>query len=164
MKNWWSNLSERERWITGGGGALTLLFLLYALVWHPFHANLLNLRQTVATQRQDLAWMRQAAAEVKRLSASPAAATARQSNPQSLLTLVDQTARTAGLGTVMKRIEPQGEDKLRVQFEQVDFDQLIRWLGSLEQEHGVTSASVTLDRQAEAGRVDARLVLQGRTS
>ena len=162
MKNWWNNLSERERWIVGGGGTLTLLFLLYALVWHPFHTNLLNLRQTVAAQRQDLAWMRQAALEVKRLSASPVTATARQGNPQSLLTLVDQTARAAGLGPVMKRIEPQGEDKLRVQFEQVNFDQLVRWLGSLEQEYGVTSASVSLDRQAEAGRVDARLVLQGK--
>ena len=164
MKGWWNNLSERERWIGGGGGALVLLLLVYALLWHPFRTSLLNLRQTVASQRQDFAWMQQAAAEVKRLSASPTAATARQSNPQSLLTLVDQTARTAGLGTVMKRIEPQGEDKLRVQFEQVDFDQLVRWLGSLEQEHGVTSASVTIDRQSEAGRVDARLVLQGRTS
>jgi general secretion pathway protein M len=164
MKNWWNNLSERERWITGGGGALVLFFLVYALLWHPFRTSLLNLRQTVASQRQDLAWMQQAAAEVKRLSASPTVVTTRQSNPQSLLTLVDQTARTAGLGTVIKRIEPQGEDKLRVQFEQVDFDQLVRWLGSLEQEHGVTSASVTIDRQSEAGQVDARLVLQGRTS
>ncbi len=163
MRNWWNNLSERERWIVGGGGALTLLFLLYALAWRPFQTNLRNLRQTVATQRQDLAWMRQAALEVKRLSTSPASASARQGNPQSLLTLVDQTARAAGLGPVMKRIEPQGEDKLRVQFEQVSFDQLVRWLGSLEQEYGVTSASVTLDRQAEAGRVDARLVLQSKT-
>ena len=61
-----------------------------------FVLHLANLRQTVAVQRQDLAWMRQAAAEVKRLSASPAASMAHQNNPQSLLTLVDQTARTAG--------------------------------------------------------------------
>ncbi|MFO1432221.1 MAG: type II secretion system protein M [Candidatus Competibacteraceae bacterium] len=163
MKNWWNNLGERERWIVGGGGTVTLLFLLYTLAWHPFQTNLRNLRQTVAAQHQDLAWMQQAAREVKRLSSPSAAGTARQTNPQSLLTLVDQTARAAGLGPLMKRIEPQGEDKLRVQFEQVSFDQLVRWLGSLEQDYGVTSASVTLDRQAEAGRVDARLVLQGKT-
>lgn len=164
MKEWWNTLSERERWLTGGGGALALLVLVYALLWQPFRTHLVNLRQAVAAQRQDLAWMQQAAAEVKRLSASPAAAMAQQNNPQSLLTLVDQTARTAGLGTVMKRIEPQGDDKLRVQFEQVSFNQLIHWLGSLEQEYGVTIANVTLDRQSEAGRVDARLVLQSKTS
>ena len=164
MKDWWNNLSERERWLTGGGGALTLLVLGYALLWQPFRTHMVTLRQTVAAQRQDFAWMRQAAAEVKRLSASPAASMAHQNNPHSLLTLVDQTARTVGLGPVMKRIEPQGDDKLRVQFERVDFNQLIHWLGSLEQEYGVTIASVTLDRQSEAGRVDARLVLQSKTS
>ena len=62
----------------------------------------------------------------------------------------------------MKRIEPQGDDKLRVQFEQVDFNQLIRWLGSLEQEYGVIIASVTLDRQSEAGRFDARLACRAK--
>lgn len=43
---------------------------------------------------------------------------------RSLLTLVDQTARAAGLGAALKRVTPQGENRLGVQFDAVEFDQL----------------------------------------
>ncbi len=165
MKTWWNGLSERERWLVGGGSVLAALVLLYALLWQPFHNRLRDLRQTVAVQRRDLAWMQQAAAEIKQLGAGATpSAPRREAGQPSLLTLVDQTARTAGLGSAMKRIEPQGEDKLRVQFEQVGFDPLLRWLGSLEQDYGVIMVNATIDRQTESGRVDARLILQGGAS
>jgi general secretion pathway protein M len=164
MKPWWNSLNRRERWLVAGGAGLVPLFLVYTLIWHPFHTRLQTLRQTVAAQRQELAWMRQAAVEIKSLEATTSSSRPRREGQQSLLTLVDQSARTAGLGTALKRIEPQGEDKLRVQFEQVGFDQLIHWLGSLEQAYGVTLVNATVDRQTESGRVDARLVLQGSAS
>ncbi len=164
MKNWWNSLGERKRWLVGSGAVLTAVFLIYALLWQPFHNQRQHLRQAVAAQRQELAWMRQAAVEVKRLGNAESSSTPRRGEQQSLLTLVDQTARTAGLGTAMKRIEPQGNDKLRVQFEQVNFDQLIRWLGSMEQEYRVTLVNATVDRQPETGRVDVHLVLQGSAS
>ena len=164
MKNWWNSVSEREHWLVGGGTVLAAMLLIYALLWQPFHKQLQGLRQAVAAQRQELAWMRQAAVEVKRLSAAESSPMPRRGEQQSLLTLVDQTARTAGLGAAIKRIEPQGNDKLRVQFEQVSFDQLIRWLGSMEQEYRVTLVNATVDRQLETGRIDVRLVLQGSAS
>lgn len=162
MKTWWTGLSPRERWLVGGGSVLAAIFLLYALLWRPFHNRLGELRQTVAAQRRDLAWMQQATVEIKQLGAGAGPPTPNRAAGQpSLLTLVDQTARTAGLGGAMKRIEPQGDDKLRVQFEQVGFDLLIRWLSGLEQDHGVILVNATIDRQADNGRVDARLILQG---
>ena len=164
MKSWWNSLNERERWLVAGSAVLVPLFLSYTLIWQPFHNRLQNLRQTVALQRQELAWMRQAAVEIKQLGGTTSSSRPRRQGQQSLLTLVDQSARTAGLGTALKRIEPQGEDKLRVQFEQVGFDQLIHWLGSLEQDYGVTLVNATVDRQTESGRVDARLILQGSAS
>jgi type II secretory pathway component PulM len=38
---------------------------------------------------------------------------------------------------------------------------MIRWLGSLQQEHGIAVINAVVDRQTQSGRVDARLVLQG---
>lgn len=162
MKHWWQGLAERERRLAGGGAVLALVLLCYALVWQPFQERLKKLRQAVAEGRAELAWMRQAAPEVKRLSGLASAASAEsRSGGQSLLTLVDQTARTAGLGSALTRVEPQGNEQLKVSLEKASFDTLVRWLGALEQEYGVTVVNGTVDRRSENGQVDARLTLQG---
>lgn len=158
MKAWWEGLSSRERLLVAGGATLTLALLLYALAWQPFQASHRRLRQSVAEQRAELAAMRQMAQEIKQLSGSgskPATTEGR-----SLLTLVDQTARAAGLGAALKRVTPQGEDRLGVQFDAVEFDQLVTWLGALERDHRIVIVNLTVDRAA-AGRVNARLIVQG---
>lgn len=158
MKAWWEGLSSRERLLVAGGATLTLVLLLYALAWQPFQASHRRLRQNVAEQRAELAAMRQMAQEIKQLSGSgskPATTEGR-----SLLTLVDQTARAAGLGAALKRVTPQGEDRLGVQFDAVEFDKLVTWLGALERDHRIVIVNLTVDRAA-AGRVNARLIVQG---
>ncbi|MDG4553491.1 MAG: type II secretion system protein M [Candidatus Competibacter sp.] len=159
MKAWWEALSTRERlWVVGGLGVL-LLLLCYAQVWKPFWTSHRQLQQRTAEQRADLIWMRQAAREVKRLSAAAGAHPA--SDGRSLLTLVDQTARTAGLASTLKRVAPQGEDKLSAQLDAVEFDKLIPWLGMLEYDHRLAIVSLSVDRTDAAGLVNARVILQG---
>lgn len=157
MKAWWESLSAREHALAVGGAAIALALLLYVLVWEPFRASDRRLRQSVATQRADLAWMRQAAQDVKRLSAAGAGPAA--GDDRSLLTLVDQTARAAGLGPGLKRIAPQGDDKLSAQLESVEFDMLVPWLGSLERDHRTIIVSLSVDRTDTSGLVNARLVV-----
>jgi len=161
MKSWWQSLSLRERWLIGAGAGLLAVLLGYALLWLPLQDELRGLRETVAVQRTELAWMRQAAAQIQRLEQE--AATGRSSTRQqsrSLLIVVDQAARTAGLETAIKQIEPQGNNQLRIQLERVGFDQLISWLGALRQEHAITTVNGVFDRQAGSGLVNARLILQ----
>jgi len=165
MNAWWQRLSLRERWLVGGGGAVAVVLLLYALVWSPFQRDLHNLRQAVAAQRSEIAWMRAAAEELKRLhGAQPLGTFGPRTSGRSLLTLVDQTAKQSGLGAALTRVEPQGSDKLRIRLENVAFDQMIRWLGVLAQEYGVAIDSAVVDREDTSGLVNARLVLQGSTA
>lgn len=160
MKAWWEHLGVREQWLVGGGAALTLLILGYVLIWEPFQSSHRRLQQRVAEQRADLAWMRQAAQEVQRLSNNAGAAQP-QADGRSLLTRVDQTARAAGLGPALKQITPQGDDKLNARLDAVEFDQLLPWLGALEREHRITLINLSVDRTETPGRVNARVILQG---
>jgi general secretion pathway protein M len=162
MNAWWKRLRERERWIVSSGLGLALALLLYGLVWQPLRTQLKNLRQGVAEQRAELARMRTIAEEVKRLSAfaNTSEEAAQADSGQSLLLLVDRKAKTAGLNETIKRVEPQGVNQLRIQLEQVNFDQMIRWLDSLAQEHGIAVDNANIDRQTSSGRVDARLILR----
>ncbi len=144
----------------GGGALATAALLIYLLMWEPFQDRLANRRQSVVALRADLAWMQQAATELQRLQANPG----QPSRPApgarpSLLILVDQSARAAGLGGAVKRVEPQGADKIRIQLEDAGFDALIRWLGALDREHGVTIDNAAISSKSAAGQVDARLIL-----
>lgn len=158
MKAWWETLSARERLLVIGGLGLTLALLGYALVWEPFRTSHRQLQQRVAEQRADLIWMRQAAREVKRLSGN--AGTSPTRDGRSLLTLVDQTARAAGLASALKRVAPQGEDKLSAQLDEVEFDKLIPWLGMLEHDHRIAIVNLSIDRANAIGLVNARVILR----
>jgi general secretion pathway protein M len=157
MKAWWDNLASRERLLVSGGLAIALAILIYGLIWEPFQASHRRLQQNVAEQRADLAWMRQAAQDIQRLSgvAQP------RSDGRSLLTVIDQTARAAGLGAALKQITPQGEDKLNARLDAVEFDKLLPWIGALERDHPVVLMNLSLDRTETPGLVNARIIFQG---
>ena len=157
MKAWWESLAIRERALISGGALVALAVLGYGLAWEPFQSSHRRLQQSVAEQRADLAWMRQAAQEIQRLSS----AALPESDGRSLLTLVDQTARTAGLGAALKQITPQGDDKLSARLDRVEFDQLLDWLGALERQYLVALINLSVDRTETAGLVNARVILQG---
>ena len=67
MRAWWTNLAERERWMVGVGAIVVVLLLGWALVWHPLATKRAALRETVESDRRDLAYVRVATAEVERL-------------------------------------------------------------------------------------------------
>jgi general secretion pathway protein M len=157
MKQFIANLSDRERILltVGGGGAL--IVLLFLITWVPFSRHVGQLRDTVTAQHELRAWMQQAAAEVKQLRGS---APTRNGAGQSLLAAADSTARQQGLAAAMKRVEPEGTDKVRIRLEQAGFDDMTRWLELLTRDYGVRIESVTVEGRNQTGTVDARLTLQ----
>jgi len=161
MKQFIANLSDRERVLLAGGGGAALLLLLFLIAWHPFSRHVERLDENVAAQRELRLWMQHAAAEAKRLRSS---APARGGAGQSLLAAADSTARQYGLAAAMKRVEPDGADKVRIRLEQAGFDDMTRWLELLVREHGVRIESITIDGRNQSGTVDARLTLQAGSS
>lgn len=157
MNTWWATLSTRERGVVLAGTGLVLVFLVYIFGWQPFQASNRRLEQTVAERRADLAWMRQAAQEVKALNRSSPAGS--PPDERSLLTVVDQTVREAGMGAALKRVAPQGDDRLSAQLDSVEFDRLLPWLNALEEQHRIALASLTVDRTDTPGLVNARIVV-----
>lgn len=157
MKAWWENLGARERGLIVVGTVLVMMLLSYVLAWEPLRNSDRRLRQSVAERRADLAWMRQAAEEIKRLGGAGAARPV--ADNRSLLTLVDQTARATGLGTALKRVAPQGDDKLSAQLDGAEFDKLIPWLSALERDQAIAIISLNVDRTDAPALVNARVVL-----
>jgi general secretion pathway protein M len=69
---------------------------------------------------------------------------------------VDRIGREAGLGTALRGSQPSGNG-VRVQLEAAPFDTLITWLATLDQQYGLAVESITIDRAAKPGTVNANV-------
>ncbi|MCF6217815.1 MAG: type II secretion system protein M [Gammaproteobacteria bacterium] len=158
MKAWFEELNSRERsTLLLGGGAL-LLMLLYSLLWSPLSAESERLQRDIESQHATLAWMQQAAQQVK--TSSMVNNTRRGAEGESLLTLVDRSAKKAVLGGNIKRVQPDKDGSVRIWLEKVEFNSMMRWLATLSREYGVVLGNSNIEKQSTAGLVDARLTLK----
>lgn len=152
VTDWYRTLEPREqRLVFWGGIAAVVLAVLSSVMALGRAVDRAEAR--VERKREDLAWMQ---AVAPRLGAVVAP------SDESLAVLVDRTARDAGLGQAVTGAEPSGESGLRVKLEGGSFDQMVVWLGQLQQTQGVSVESANVTRADGAGLVNASLVLTRR--
>jgi len=153
MREWYENLADREKRfvLIGGVGALVLLLLGVVL---PLNRNITQAQHRVTTKQADLAYIQSVTPELA--SAGPMGNTG-----ESLVVLVDGSARESGLGKSLSNSQPTGDGGLRVRLEHVPFDGMVAWLARLAQQHGVRVESAEIETAGEAGLVNAGLVLKG---
>lgn len=156
MKEWFDGLAPRERLMVSAAAVVVVLALIYVAAWSPLVSSVTRLQQSVEEQQALKRWMQQSAAEVNRLRGAGGAA----ADHRSLLAVVDQTSKQSQLGPAVKRIEPDGQELVRVALEQASFDDVIGWLATLQRNFGVSVADLSIDRQADSGRVNARITLK----
>lgn len=145
-------LPERERrLLIVGAIAAALLLLLGVLV--PLDRSVAHAQQRLARKQADLLWMQGVAPELA-LTAPPPAASG-----ESLLVIVDRTAREAGLASSLAGSEPGGSGTLSVRLEKAPFDALIGWLSRLGAQNGVSVDAATIEKAGAPGLVNAAIVL-----
>ncbi len=160
MKEWWESISERERLMVGGAGMFLLAAGIYLFVFVPVAERFAELRKSVPEKRQELAWMEDAALEVRALQRG--GQTKAQKSGGSVMTIIDKSAKQLGLGKKLKRIEPDGQNGAKVWLEDLPHDDVMRWLYSLKNKYGVAAASLSLEAGENQGRIKARLTLTRR--
>lgn len=160
MKDWYDNLGTREQVFVLVGALVVVIALVYALLWVPLDRHH---RQVAASVDN---WER-ALAELSPLRSVAAAATQNGSTAvvsaqQAPIIVVDQTLRSRGLEQFRRRSQPTGSNGIRVEFENVAFDELVLWLGDLGDQYGmhVQAASLSANSQAAPGRINASLTLE----
>ena len=154
----WNARAARERALLALGAAVVLATVLYVLAWEPLAASRDALRLQVQAGETDLAWMRAAAPQVReRAAAAPAV---RAANGASLLARADASAREAGLGVSLLRVEPVANGQVRVYFQGAAFDDLLRWLEALAAQDSLRVSDFSARRAEGIGLVDANLSLE----
>jgi general secretion pathway protein M len=156
LRSRWHLLQPRERVILAGGAVVALFLLGYALIWAPLQRDLTRLRASVPQARLQLKSMQAQAQQIARLRNSKRVRT----DSASLLTQLDRSAQQRGLRQYITRMEPEGQDAVRVALDRVSFNTLIAWLADVQQQSGVRLDTATITAHTDAGIVSARLLLR----
>src|ERR1043165_3258192 len=155
MREWFDNLSERDRRIVTYGGAVVLVLVLLGIIL-PLHRNIAMARERVARKQGDLQFIQSVAQQLA--SAAPGSGNA--ASGESLVVLIDSSAREGGLGKALSSSQPTGDKGLRIRLDRVSFDAMVAWLARLSQQHGVRVESAEIEAAGEAGLGNAGLVLK----
>ncbi|NDY96457.1 type II secretion system protein GspM [Wenzhouxiangella limi] len=157
MRESWDRLNARQRGLILLAVATLVAALLFVGLWEPLAEAREQRRDRVAAQQALLSWLDAVApmaAELRRR-----ADRGREESPRSLLGLADETARAAGLAGSLSRIEPAGDDRVRVWLDGAEFLATMQWLEQLAAGHPVVVDQLDLERGSGAGQVNVRATL-----
>lgn len=153
----WSlaSLNERERRIVTFGAIAATALVLIGIVL-PLDRSVARAHERVGRKQADLAWIRDVTPQLA------GASVVQPATQESLVVVVDRSAREAGLGTALTSSEPSGAGGLSVRLEKAPFDILVGWLARLADQNGVRVESATIDSSGPPGLVNAAVILRAR--
>jgi type II secretory pathway component PulM len=154
---WYSGLQAREQRMVAFGGAALALLILFGGILLPLQTAVSTAEARNETKRQDLAWMRANAAEIR-----AAGGQLPVDSGEPPVVLVDRVGRAAGLTDALRGTQPNGSG-VRVQLEGAPFDVVVTWLATLDQRYGLSIESITVDRTVKPGLINASITFQART-
>lgn len=154
LRQWLDGLAARERNLVYVAAAVIGLAIVYLAVVLPVTTSASGRAARITQKSADLQWMRQVAPQLQAVAAAGGAA-----SNEPLVVLVDRTGRQAGLGSAIRDQSPSGEHGLRLRLEAASFDVLVTWLVVLQQQHGVSVDTATIDAGTAPGLVNASLTL-----
>lgn len=159
MRDWFESLAPRERLFVGLGGLAVAAIVLYGLLWVPFDKSHEQLASDVESWQRSLAELKPLKSVLG--SQQTGAPVSRPASNQTPVVIVDQTARARGLDRSLKRSQPTTSTGIRVEFEDVAFDDLVLWLGDLSSQYGLIMQQGSFSTaQAGPGRVNSTLTLE----
>ncbi len=155
LRQWLEGLVPRERNLVYLAAALLGIAVVYFAVVLPVTSAARAREVRIERKKSDLAWMRQAAPQVIAATAARSGA----DSGESLVVLVDRTARESGIGAAIRDQSPAGETGLQLRLEGASFDVLVAWLASLQQQYGVKVDSAIIGATNAPGLVNVSLTL-----
>ncbi len=158
MREWLLGLESRERLFLIWGGVFAVGLIFYLGVLEPLHNGIAQKQEQVTNQQQQLAKLEGLIREYNKIGPGNDRPAGGDKNT-SLLSVIDQTGSQFGLKSAMKRLTPDGTNKVRIHLENAGFDKLVEWLATLAKEHRLNIETLNLRPSDSQGAVNGNLTL-----
>tara|TARA_B100001057_G_scaffold496248_1_gene597208 strand:- start:3605 stop:4096 length:492 start_codon:yes stop_codon:yes gene_type:complete len=160
MKSWISSLDNREKKFVIFGSIFSSVFLIYTFLWSPFVRKYEEIELNISTLERTISELQPIIIMSKNGQLNESSKNFNVQ--QSPIIIIDQTLRERGLERYRKRSQPSGDNSIRVEFENVSFDELIIWLGDLSNQYAmkVENGSFSVGSKTSLGRINASITLE----
>lgn len=160
MKEWWQNLSSRERSWMSGLGIIICVLILYFIIWAPISHGVSGLKQSVSNNRALLSWMQQVTTVLQKNQSTDD--THQDTAADQRLAVIQTSLQDTPFNKKLMQIEQTNQNDVRVVISSVHFDDLTTWFVSLWKQNGIVVNEITLKRLNNQGLVSANIILSGR--
>lgn len=150
IKQWYTGLNARERNMVLTLVVMMVLLIVFIAVVMPIKQHVHQLNENVALAQRDLPEI------TSKVRALQSRSGGQQVSRQSLNQLITTSSKRYGLK--FSRIEERKRDEeIQVRLDDVEFDQVLRWVSSLEQEQGLVVDTLRVSDTDTIGMVDASI-------
>lgn len=157
MKEWWINLSLREKQTVCLGSIAVFILLIYSLCWSPLNNKVTTMRSQIQRNAQLLAWIQAADKQIKlaeKTLQKPA------DSSTSLLSTAQQLINDSALSSQLTQLRQMDTDSVQLSFKEVDFDKLITWLTQANKTDRLVVSQLAVAPGHSPGIVSAELILK----
>ena len=152
-------LSPRERLWSISCIIFIIFYGLYMLVYAPITEETVLIEQKISAHQLIYQHIKKISTEVASLRQN-AQIMPNAGGEQSLMAVLDASSQQMEIKPGIKRMIPEGTDKVTLWLENISFDKLSQWLAVLETKHAITVTQVNINREAnKLGSVNAKLLL-----
>jgi general secretion pathway protein M len=157
VREWLAALAPRERTLVLVAAVVVGIGLLDLALWEP-------LARAHMSREKNLVSARALASKLEALSSAAARARGTggggaESRGMSLLAAVDQATKSGTLSKPPTRMQPEGDNEVKVWLEGTGFESVVRWIAELESRYGISVQTVDIEKESVPGQVNARLSL-----
>jgi general secretion pathway protein M len=153
LQRWYQSLADREKLLLLAAAMIALILLLWGLVWQPLSNHNQQLRNSLQQKASQLAWMQQAAEQIKTLQ--------QNARPVASGSLQQRLTRNASqLGIDLSRIQNSNDGQLKVWIDKTEFNRLLQLIDQLAQQ-GARVDQIHIQPLPQSGYSKARLTLAG---
>ncbi len=145
IKDWFNELSEQDQKITLIAGVVVSAVLIYLLIVNPLNESVNKLEIEVASKIKSDQWMSQQVSIIKTTGSSSRLA----GSTLPLTSIINNTTRKFDLA--VSRRDSKSPNEMQVWFDNINFDNFVRWVAEVESKHGVSVATVNIRSRENNG-------------
>ena len=148
MKEWFSQLNQREQLSLLLLGLALLLYLLYILVLSPLESQREQLIAQNSAVTQSQGRVDAMVSQLLQLRQGGAKAGAKR----NLTSVINQS--TSRLQLPVMRLQPNSRGEIQVRIENASFNDVLKWLNEMEYTESLLVREVSVTPAASAGRIN----------